>query len=58
MITCWYRMAPSKKRFNMRKEVRKLARERVGLVPAGKAIEPKQLRRKPKYKKPIAEEDL
>jgi hypothetical protein len=51
-------MAPSKKRFNMRKEVRKLARERVGLVPAGKAIEPKQLRRKPKYKKPIAEEDL
>ena len=47
-----------KKRFDVRKEVRKLARERVGLVPASKPIEPKQLRKKPKYKKPILEEEL
>jgi hypothetical protein len=51
-------MAPRKKRFDMRKEVRKLARERVGQVPATKPIQPKQLRKKPKHKKPIAEEDL
>ena len=51
-------MAPRKKRFDMRKEVRKLARERVGQVPVTKPIAPKQLRKKPKYKKPIAEEDL
>jgi hypothetical protein len=47
-----------KKRFDVRKEVRKLARERVGVVPASKPIEPKQLRKKPKYKKPILEEEL
>ena len=47
-----------KKRFDVRKEVRKLARERVGLVPASKTIEPKQLRKKPKHKKPILEEEL
>ena len=51
-------MAPRKKRFDMRKEVRKLARERVGQVPTSKPIAPKQLRKKPKYKKPITEEDL
>ena len=51
-------MAPRKKRFDIRKEVRKLARERVGQVPPGKSIPPKQLRKKPKHKKPIAEEDL
>jgi hypothetical protein len=49
---------PRKKRFDVRKEVRKLARERVGKVPASKPIEPKQLRKKPKHKKPISEEEL
>jgi hypothetical protein len=49
---------PSKKKFDVRKEVRKLARERVGRVPASKPIEPKQLRKKPKHKKPISEEEL
>ena len=46
-----------KKKFDMRKEVRKLARERVGQVPASKPIQPKQLREKAKHKKPITEED-
>ena len=42
----------------MRKEVRKLARERVGQVPAAKPILPERLRKKPKYKKQPGEEDL
>ena len=47
-----------KKKFDMKKEVRKLARERVGPVPAAKTFQPKSARKKPKHKKPIAEEDL
>ena len=46
-----------KKKFDLGKEVRKLARERVGQVPSGKPIEPKRLREKDKHKKPITEED-
>ena len=46
-----------KKKFDVKKEIRKLARERVGTVPAARPIQPKQLRKKPKYKKPIEEED-
>jgi hypothetical protein len=39
------------KRFDQKAGVRKLARERVGMVPAAKVIQPKS-RRKPKHKKP------
>jgi hypothetical protein len=46
-----------KKKFDVRKEVRKLARERVGQVPAARPIEPKRARKKPKYKKPITDAD-
>jgi hypothetical protein len=49
---------PRKPKFDMDKEIRKLARERVGKVPAGQAIVPKQLRKKPKYKKPITDEEV
>jgi len=38
-------------RFDQGKEVRKLARERVGKVPASRAIQPKSTRKKPKHKK-------
>jgi hypothetical protein len=38
------------------KEVKAIARERVGAVPAGKTIEPKASRKKPKHKKPVEEE--
>jgi hypothetical protein len=48
---------PRKKKFDVKKEIRKLARERVGTVPPGKTIVPKQLRN-PKHKKPIGEENL
>ncbi len=37
--------------------VRKLARERVGTVPAARPIEPKDKRKKPKYKKPVAPDE-
>jgi hypothetical protein len=47
---------PKKPRFDVPKEIKKLARERVGPVPAGQAIEPKRLRKKPKHKKPPGEE--
>jgi hypothetical protein len=46
-----------KKTFDLGKEVKAIARERVGTIPAGKPIEPKSARKKPKHKKAI-EEDL
>jgi hypothetical protein len=38
------------------KEIKAIARERVGTVPAAKAIEPKSVRKKPKHKKRPEEE--
>ena len=49
---------PRKKKFDVKKEVRKLARERVGQVRPTHPIQPKQLRKKPKHKKPPTEDDL
>ena len=49
---------PRKKTFDMDKEIRKLARERVGTVPASKPIPPKSARKKPKYKKPLTDADV
>jgi hypothetical protein len=39
-----------KKGFDLAKEVKAIARERVGRVPAEKTIEPKSRRKKPKHK--------
>ncbi len=39
------------KKFDQKKEVRAIARERVGSVPAARVIEPKTARKKPKHKK-------
>ena len=50
-------VARKKRSFDMRKEVRKLARERVGTVPAGGPILPKRERKKPKHKRPISSEE-
>lgn len=50
-------MARKPKRFDRRKEVRRLARERVGSVPGPKVIVPKTRRKKPKHKKPVAMEE-
>lgn len=46
-----------KKAFEFGKEVKAIARERVGPVPAARTIEPKALRGKPKHKKPPAAEE-
>jgi len=51
-------MATKKKKFSVTKEVRKLARERVGPVPAERIIVPKLGRRKAKYKLSIADSEL
>ncbi|HUA17991.1 MAG TPA: hypothetical protein VMB25_04545 [Bryobacteraceae bacterium] len=42
-----------KSKFDQKKEVRRLARERVGAVPAPRVIVPKSKRKKPKYKQPF-----
>ena len=48
---------PRKKRsFDLDKEIKAIARERVGIVPAARPIEPKSARKKPKHKKPAEEE--
>ena len=49
-------MARQKKKFDLGKEIKAIARERVGAVPAAKAIQPKSLRKKPKHKKPAEDE--
>jgi hypothetical protein len=49
--------APRRRKFDVKKEIRKLARERVGTVPSARVIEPKPARKKPKHKKKIGEED-
>lgn len=42
--------------FDQEKEVRAIARERVGPVKASRAILPKDQRKKPKHKKPPEDE--
>jgi hypothetical protein len=44
------------KKYDRDKDVRAIARERIGTVPAAKAMVPKPLRKKPKHKKPPGEE--
>jgi hypothetical protein len=48
---------PKKPAFDQKKEVRKLARERVGTVKASRPIEPRDTRKKPKHPKPPDIED-
>ncbi len=48
-------MPPKKKRFNVSKEVKAIARERVGPVPAAKLMDARRPKR-PKHKKPLPEE--
>lgn len=49
-VTLW-KLMKVPKRFDQKKEVRKLARERVGSVPASRVIVPKTRRNKPKHPK-------
>ena len=43
-------MARKNKSFDFGKEVKAIARERVGRIPAAKTMQPKALRKKPKHK--------
>ncbi|HEY6391451.1 MAG TPA: hypothetical protein VIX89_09245 [Bryobacteraceae bacterium] len=47
-----------RKKYNVTKAIKAIARERVGTVPAQKVIVPKTQRKRPKHKKPIHPEDL
>jgi hypothetical protein len=47
-----------KKEFKLAREVKAIARERVGVIPAAKPIQPKASRKKPKHKKAIEEDSL
>ena len=49
-------MPRKKKTFDLAKEVRAIARERVGRVPAAKTIQPKSSRKKLKHKARLEEE--
>jgi hypothetical protein len=51
-------LARKKKTFNLGKEVKAIARERVGPVPSARTIEPKSQRKKPKHKKRVEDELL
>jgi hypothetical protein len=51
-------MKQRKKRFDPRKEVRAIARERVGAVKPSRPLEPKTEREKPKHKKPPDVEEV
>ena len=54
-------MKPPKKKnvskVNVPKEIKAIARERVGAVKPARPIVPKNLRKKPKHKKPVATEE-
>jgi hypothetical protein len=50
-------LARKKKTFELGKELKAIARERVGRIPAAKTIQPKTRRKKPKHKKPPGENE-
>jgi hypothetical protein len=45
------------KRFDAKKELKAIARERVGTVKPGRVIVPKTARKKPKHKQPPAADE-
>jgi hypothetical protein len=49
-------LQPTKVTFDQPKEVRAIARERLGTVKPSQTILPKTARKKPKYKKPLTED--
>jgi hypothetical protein len=50
-------MPRKNKSYDRGKSVRRLARQRVGAVPASRPIEPRILRKKPKHKTPPGQEE-
>ena len=50
------RPGSKQKGFNQKKDVRAIARERVGTVKPSRPILPSTARKKPKHKRPVTEE--
>jgi hypothetical protein len=48
---------PKRKKYDRGKQVRAIARERLGAPPPAKVIAPKTLRKKPKHKQPPGEQE-
>lgn len=48
---------PKPPKFDQKKEVRKLARERVGTVKPSRPLDSNATRKQPKHKKPVTQED-
>jgi hypothetical protein len=46
------------KKFDQKKEVRAIARERIGKVPSSRVIVPKTSSKRPKHKKPVSADEL
>jgi hypothetical protein len=53
---CGMKRRPAK--FDAKKELKAIARERVGSVKPGRVIVPKTARKKPKHKKPPRTEEI
>ena len=49
-------MKRKKPKFDAKKELKAIARERIGTVKPARVIVPRTERKKPKHKKPVAEE--
>ncbi|HEY1757463.1 MAG TPA: hypothetical protein VGG72_18975 [Bryobacteraceae bacterium] len=49
-------MKPKEPKFDQKKEVRAIARERIGAVKPSHPILPKTSRKKPKHKRPLTEQ--
>ena len=50
-------MARKVKQYDRAKSVKRIARDRVGAVPASRPIEPKVKRKRPKHKQPLVEDE-
>jgi hypothetical protein len=48
---------PKKYKLNKNKEVKAIARERIGAPPPARALDEKPVRTKPKHKKPITADE-
>jgi hypothetical protein len=45
-----------KRKYDRKKEVRAIARERIGTPPPARPLQERPTRKKPKHKKPVTEE--
>ena len=53
-----FELARKPKSYDRDRSVRRIARQRVGAVPAAHPMEPKTKRKRPKHKKQLMSEDI